>query len=480
MHTMNNIPVEVIRMIASCLRNCPENPDGPRGIKQFRLVDRHFSVIGAEYLLSEIHLTFQSCSFERLRTISQHPYFSQHVTHLNYEADTYQHSQLERDLIKRKRHNAEISLDEPICEAEMEAFEAYKASEIPKIHEKYKMYKRICADQRFIRQQQDEYNTRLITLAIDRLPKLKEVTLNFHSDHPYGSPYGPPKSAASLRAYDKTFFPPSGDDGHKHPYGVMQLWGLLYGVDAAGIKLKTLNIGRVDWKFLQLGEECLGLFKRVLSHLDHLRIGFYVGADYLSGVEWVLEVTSFTPFVEGYPIRDLLSSVKDLKSMSLYAQVGGEFELKYMVGTLTWTSLRVVELEGLRPAENTLIEFLTRHAGTLKELALNDITLFDGSWTSALPRMRNAVKLEGFRAVGDWVTEEPYACWPIDTRLDEYTTEDPLGSWDMATRLDAMASNIGFYPDDCAPVVGIAVKTYMLRGGDCPILSSFAHITSLD
>ena len=88
-------------MIAFNLRNCDQNPHGPRDIKQFRLVSTEFAAIGASYLLPVIHLTFQSKSFERLRTISKHPFYSQHVTRLHYEPDTFRSTlEIEEDWVK--------------------------------------------------------------------------------------------------------------------------------------------------------------------------------------------------------------------------------------------------------------------------------------------------------------------------------------------------------------------------------------------
>lgn len=98
---MSRFPAEIKYMIAFNLRNCDQNPHGPRDIKQFRLVSTEFSAIGAAYLLPVIHLTFQSKSFERLRTISQHPFYSQHVTRLHYEPDTFDNVlKSEEDLVK--------------------------------------------------------------------------------------------------------------------------------------------------------------------------------------------------------------------------------------------------------------------------------------------------------------------------------------------------------------------------------------------
>ena len=86
---MDSLPMELKCVIALHLRNCDANPHEPRDIKQFRLVNKACSIAGAEYLFPEIFLSFQSQSFERLRTISEHPFFSQHVKQLNNEPDAY-------------------------------------------------------------------------------------------------------------------------------------------------------------------------------------------------------------------------------------------------------------------------------------------------------------------------------------------------------------------------------------------------------
>lgn len=57
---MDRVPAEIKRMIAFELRNCDEDLHGPLDIKRFRLVNKQFSIIGAEYLLKEIHLTFET------------------------------------------------------------------------------------------------------------------------------------------------------------------------------------------------------------------------------------------------------------------------------------------------------------------------------------------------------------------------------------------------------------------------------------
>lgn len=143
-----------------------------------------------------------------------------------------------------------------------------------------------------------------------------------------------------------------------------------------------------------------------VKDLEYFRIKFYTDADYyldeFSGL--TEETEACEKFLQKYRMCELVSAARNLKVLNLEFDDPSAAELKYTVGTTTWASLRLVEFTGIRAAEDTIIEFLQRHAGTLKELGLNDIILVQdqGDWTSLLPRIRKAVELDEFRAVGAW------------------------------------------------------------------------------
>ena len=452
---MSSSPAEIKRMIAFHLRNCEENPDGPCDIKRFRLVNKEFSAIGAEFLLPVIHLTFQTKSFERLRTISQHPFYSQRVTHLQYEPDAFM--TIERneedwiaDIVRLEasfdsEHRVKLQ-----AKREGGSKSGYaRDAAYCELREFYNAYRAVTHDQIKIRHQLDAYNSSLIAQAIARLPNLVEVTLSLENAMITDS-------NAFRHAYKDVYFPPKGDNNHRYPYGVMQLYSVLSGVVSAGIQLKTLNCGKIDWKLLQMPENQFTIVKRAIKHLETLRVMFYAGAGYLE--EYVLdsEIEKSGTFLVNYRMCELLSAAQDLKTLSLYIDRSGGVELEYMVGNTTWASLRVLELDFILAAQETLIHLLQRHGGTLKELGLNNLLLITGGWVSAIPEIRNVVKLKDFRAVGTWTTHLSLQRWTIDT--SPHSQELPTARLSPPRKL------------------GMAIKEYVLGfGSECPLLDPIEY-----
>ena len=70
-------------MIASSLEEVSD-------IKKLHLVNKALSVVAAEFLLEEVYLIFKKDSFERLRQISNHAFFSKRMKSLRYEPDAFE------------------------------------------------------------------------------------------------------------------------------------------------------------------------------------------------------------------------------------------------------------------------------------------------------------------------------------------------------------------------------------------------------
>ena len=257
-------------------------------------------------------------------------------------------------------------------------------------------------------------------------------------------------SNAFRHAYKDVYFPPKGDNNHRYPYGVMQLYSVLSGVVSAGIQLKILNCGKIDWKLLQMPENQFTIVKRAIKHLETLHVKFYLGAGYLEGYALKLEIKKSGTFLVNYRMGEFLSAAQDLKTLSLYIDRSGGVELEHMVSNTTWASLRVLELDFILAAQETLIHLLQRHGGTLKELGINNLVLITGGWASAIPAIRNVVKLKDFRAVGTWTTHLSLQRWTIDT--SPYSQELPTAGLSPPRKL------------------GKAIKEYVLGfGSECPL-----------
>ena len=323
--------------------------------------------------------------------------------------------------------------------------------------EAYELYKEVHFDQMQIRQQRDPYYAKMVAKAIARLPKLVGVTLSFAHG-------GVPHSTAFIRAYAETLHLPEGDDGHRSPYGVTQLSSVLLGVASAGTKVRSLDCGKVDWKFLKTDETRMEKIKLAMKHLEYFHILLSADPQGLSTSLHLDDIgdMSFEPercndFLQNYRMCELVSAAKDLKTLSISLDVPAATELKYMVGTTTWASLRVVYFEAIRTGEDTIVEFLERHAGTLKKFGLCDIILMEGQgdWTALLPRIREAVKLDEFCANGYWWAEDPYQFWEVNT------------CWYPS---DSTGFLLG--PPD---TLSDAVENYVLNGGNCPLLDLDNH-----
>ena len=332
-----------------------------------------------------------------------------------------------------------------IYERKLEAFQAEVSAAQAELRGKLEAYKAFVSDQESIRHQKDSYNVQLVAQAIARLPNLTEVTLNFEHR-------GYPPKKAFKRAYADSIFQPLEYCDHGLPDSVMQLWSILCGVVSAESQLKALS---ADWMGLNLlqkfGEHDTELLKRSVKDLETLHIVFKADLGTLGNTALSQEIADCEDFLRNYHMCDFISAARNLKilDLCLNEEFAFEIDLKYIVGTTTWSSLRVVDFDLFTTTEKTLINFLHRHSETLKTLGLHHIMLTGASWVSVLPKIRNAVKLEDFRATRWWGTDNSSECWGICTSPDY--------KCDGITLLSACK-------------LGLAVKSYVLQGGTNPLL----------
>ena len=180
---MDTLPAEIKRMIASSLEEVSD-------IKKLRLVNKAFSVVAAEFLPEEVYLIFKTDSFERLRQISNHAFFSKRVKSLRAMSPMLLSDWITiggRDyfvvlhLIKRRsRHSAprrkKVNERVVLYQRTLDKFTAEKASEPQRLNYAYSRYVEYLKEQESIRCQ--DYNNALIGEALARLPNLEEVTVN--------------------------------------------------------------------------------------------------------------------------------------------------------------------------------------------------------------------------------------------------------------------------------------------------------------
>ncbi|KAK3060057.1 hypothetical protein LTS18_009441, partial [Coniosporium uncinatum] len=76
---MDQLPVELIHRICAYLEQTSD-------ICNFRLVDKAFSAVGAEYLLPEAYFFVHQDSYNHLLEIARHPHIRRSVTSLWHQA----------------------------------------------------------------------------------------------------------------------------------------------------------------------------------------------------------------------------------------------------------------------------------------------------------------------------------------------------------------------------------------------------------
>ena len=124
-------------------------------------------------------------------------------------------------------------------------------------------------------------------------------------------------------------------------------------------------------------------------------------------------------------LHNFLKSANSLMKLELWLQTSecrAKFDPMDVFGTFSWSALRKLSLCGLRATENELIDFLTRHAATLRNVEMTFVWLKSGSWVTAVQRMKDSLTLKTAIfscSMGtedereDWGTDEMYA-WTRD------------------------------------------------------------------
>ena len=105
----------------------------------------------------------------------------------------------------------------------------------------------------------------------------------------------------------------------------------------AGIKLKVINYGRIDWKFLELPDEGISRFKAAMKHLDYLHILLPTGWGYESRLTAPAELSECKEYLSKGDLVELALAAKDLRTLDI--AFDGKFPqpaiLKYVIKNAT-------------------------------------------------------------------------------------------------------------------------------------------------
>ena len=457
MSPLGPLPNEIIYMVFEHLAHRWQQRDI---VARLRLVCKLFAEIGNYFLLSEVHLIFKSSQFERLRQISEHPIISKKIDSLFYEADILEdygsiQNWKERVCVPGWMSDpppAGLSLPPGASERDQRAHnrglnKAMRTHSDTLLRRAYNAYMENLADQKLMRMQ--DYKTQMLKDAMMKMPNLKTIEMSTECCLNNG------RSTRMDEAFKDGLQLPFGDRQTDEGCGVGQLRSLLLAADAAGLKLESLTVGNLDWRFFMESDkqnlEVMRKMRRVVRSLRTLRV--YVSTrsldDYMAfdDLSHAMVTECAKCLHETSHLRDFVTATPDLERLDLNFDCNDPYppaSLCDSVGAFTWHSLRVAAFAYISADEDCLVYFFERHASSLRKLRLDSMILTTGSWASLLKRARKTLKLEQAAVSG---------------KLESYDPEE-LHYFDLPPGLNGGKK---------AKIEDV-VEKYLLKGGDGPLL----------
>ncbi|CAL8583225.1 hypothetical protein XPA_008856 [Xanthoria parietina] len=393
--SLDRLAPELQHMIFAAVDTC----DTPT----LRLTCKSLAAVGLEYILPEVELLFTPKSFERLRGISEHPTLSYHVKSLVYRADSLRTCDNIHDWYEQIPQAAYIRFcDAHSCGPKPPGSEFWQEwaawlginrlsrldpSTQTLFHDAWVKYQALWNQQHELRR--SGFGQAIIMTALSKLPRLKNIVLSNHvdmadpkKDRDYHGQY------LNLKAHADVLAASVGDQGYSHCSGNPHLLSLLRGIVHGNIAVKNLSFGWVEWHFFEiLG--IIDLVRRALRSLTALKmrlIGYIDLPDYPSSVADL--------------VLAFFQSLPNLETLDVIFDAPGDFEqridLTAVFGNIVWRNLRVLSLEDLKTSQISLIDFLERHARTLKVLRIGFIELREGTWPQIWAWVRNLLDLVDF------------------------------------------------------------------------------------
>ena len=416
---MNQLPVEITRQICSLLSTSD--------LKSVRLTRKALADIGAEFLLPEVHLVYKRHSIVRLKKISLHPIFSQHVKSLFYEGDRLDYYvnrwYWEEDGVEKSwRARMPERPPQGAPEVDTEAFRtqlrkwmgspkhSYTKPELKNGWLKYEaLYK-----------EQDKIQDRLmdhreISRAIMRFSKLDTLRLSINHGLCKATPY-------LIKSYEGALVMPAGEfylKPHEAP-GYRQFQSLMMGAatperrDIKALKkrgislpdtlderkkvteLRVLHAASVSWFiFHAVSDSVLAEQHRCLTHLQDLKLLLNTGKENIREGEELDKCAE--ALREKGKMRKWLTACRNLEKLHIEFNLMNSrhqaTELRHIVGKYTWVNLREVTFGKFFAREDNLLNFFERHKSTLQCLTVNGLTIEGtGSWARVLKGIRDVIQ----------------------------------------------------------------------------------------
>lgn len=451
---LDQLPVEVVSEICE---NVPETD-----IPNVRLTSRFLRDVATPFLLDEIHLVFKRSSFDRLLEISQHPVISRSVTSLFYEPDSLDRFRSREDWEDNIIEPSYLDLLQRLPRRGASEEEQRQAEQREKEQNKdrrrmgdrskqyseedlakgWSAYQAIFEEQEFFRSR--GYGFEEIFTAMRRLLNLHAITMSQGCT-----------VVTRTKYLDKTFSASLQRPGAVDDSGIPPSRSLLLGAARAGLSLKTVQLGPVDWKLLHADDgefaEMKDSLKSVCEFEIHITTGYDENTDDIG-----VEIPECHEYLSNCRLWHLIRDTPLLESLLIsfdWYEPTSPAQLTWIVGDTKWDFLSSVAFQCIDTDERSWVAFFCRHQKTLREVCFEDIRFVTGEWPSALEEMHDALSLTSAHVQGRLIGEDPHQCWHLDAIY-------PASSDDYTSPSNRTRE---------------AIEDYLIGWGDCPLLDEEEH-----
>ncbi|KAL8780224.1 MAG: hypothetical protein Q9213_006569 [Squamulea squamosa] len=448
---IDQLPVEIISEICENVSEVD--------IPSLRLTSRLLAEVATPFLLDEIHLVFKPDSFQRLLEISRHPVISRAVTSLLYEIDSLATFETRSDWEDRVFEPSYLELlqrwpKRNACEEEQQDAlqrekeqrkdrcygnrkERYQEDDLAKGWDSYSV---MYTEQELLRRNghgfEDMYS------AFRALPNLGSITMSEGCT-----------IVTRTKYLDKTFSASLQRLGSQHDTGIPQARALLLSAARAGLSLHEVQLGYVDWQFLQADEADFLEMKNALKSVTTFEVHISTGCNEVTD-EIGITIPECSEYLKSHRFWHLIKDTPLLEDLTIafdWFEPTCPAQLDWLIGSSRWEHLATVAFECIDTDELSCIAFFRRHQDTLREVSLDTIRLITGEWPAVLEEMHDALSLTSAQVTGRLLGDDPPQEWYLDP-----TYQDP--------KLDEQSKR-----------TRAAIEDYLIGWGDCPLRDEDEH-----
>lgn len=411
-HQLGSLPAEILDNIGRWL---PKSVLG-----NLRLSNRHCAAVLTQLLVRDIEVMHTLRSMQNLQHLSLHPTLCQYVRSVNYFSPVLEYME-ENDVWQRIFDHLLPENEEWPTEVVEEVRRISKETQL--------IYRRLAMEQDAM----DRDRTCSLTLAqaASRFTKLQEISVQTHCYDRTVRPQILAKVDKPPRAIDYDLF--AEYDGYQQYQNKDTLHDIAL-MAAASESLETFKIYDVYWYSLNANPP-LSLSPRAPFHsnLKNISLKFAPWISFFDGSgsehEMGMQQELGKLLARATGLRSLIlqferqRSGRDLKTGASVPETI-PILLENVLGSTTFEYLHRLEMSNMTSSYSMLVEYLERHASSLRTLSLHDLYLTDGEdgvyLHEILPSLHSSLRLEEARLTGMWGSAR---------REDDYTyTMDMKGS----------------------------------------------------